>query len=98
MYKATAGYYGTEGQESIDPVVFFKLLLGAPAIVNINSDRKLIEYCSNCLDVRLFLKYDIDQSLPFLAQHHKPHPTVVWRRSIFEFVSRGIEALHTKEW
>ena len=24
LYKATALYYGTEGQESIDPVVFFK--------------------------------------------------------------------------
>ena len=25
LYKATAKYYGTEGQVSIDPVVFFKL-------------------------------------------------------------------------
>lgn len=24
LYKETAGYYGAEGQESIDPVVFFK--------------------------------------------------------------------------
>ena len=29
LYKATAHYYGTEGQESIDPVVFFKLILVA---------------------------------------------------------------------
>ena len=27
LYKATAKYYGTEGQESIDPVVFFRLML-----------------------------------------------------------------------
>lgn len=27
LYGATAHYYGREGQESIDPVVFFKILL-----------------------------------------------------------------------
>ena len=27
LYKATKHYYGTEGQQSIDPVVFFKLIL-----------------------------------------------------------------------
>lgn len=26
LYKATQKYYGTEGQQSIDPVVFFKLM------------------------------------------------------------------------
>jgi len=64
LYKATSAYYGTEGQESIDPVVFFKLLL-VGYLNNINSDRKLIEFCSNCLDVRLFLKYDLDEPLPW---------------------------------
>jgi len=27
LYKATQSFYGTQGQASIDPVVFFKLLL-----------------------------------------------------------------------
>ena len=27
IYKETKQYYGTEGQESIDPVVFFKIML-----------------------------------------------------------------------
>ncbi|NLN26491.1 MAG: transposase, partial [Bacteroidetes bacterium] len=27
LYKATEKYYGSEGQQSIDPVVFFKILL-----------------------------------------------------------------------
>jgi hypothetical protein len=27
IYKVTASYYVDEGQESIDPVVFFKILL-----------------------------------------------------------------------
>ena len=38
IYKATQKYYGKEGQESIDPVVFFKLLL-VGYLNNINSDR-----------------------------------------------------------
>jgi hypothetical protein len=25
LYKSTANYYGSEGQQSIDPVVFFKI-------------------------------------------------------------------------
>lgn len=64
LYKSTKQYYGQEGQESIDPVVFFKICL-VGYLNNINSDRKLIEYCSNYLDVRLFIRYDIDEVLPW---------------------------------
>ena len=63
LYEATKPYYGTEGQESIDPVVFFKICLTG-YLNNINSDRKLIEYCSDSPAIRLFLKYDIDEALP----------------------------------
>ena len=55
LYKATAAYYGTEGQESIDPVVFFKICL-VGYLNNVNSDRRLISFCSNCLDVRWYIK------------------------------------------
>jgi transposase len=75
LYKATAGYYGDEGQESIDPVVFFKICL-VGYLNNINSDRKLIEYCSNCFDVRLFIKYDIDEQLPW-------HSTISRTRQLY---------------
>ena len=64
LYKLTKPYYGTQGQQSIDPVVFFKILL-VGYLNNINSDRRLIDYCSNCLDIRLFLQYDIDEQLPW---------------------------------
>jgi transposase len=75
LYKETAQYYGTEGQESIDPVVFFKLcLLGY--LNNINSDRRLIQYCSNCLDIRLYLQYDIDEELPW-------HSTISRTRQLY---------------
>lgn len=75
LYKETAPYYGTEGQESIDPVVFFKMCM-VGYLNNINSDRRLIEYCSNCLDLRLFMRYDIDESLPW-------HSTISRTRQLF---------------
>lgn len=75
LYKATKDYYGAEGQESIDPVVFFKICL-IGYLSNINSDRKLIEYCSNCLDVRLFIRYDIDEPLPW-------HSTISRTRQLY---------------
>ena len=75
LYQATASYYGEEGQESIDPVVFFKICL-VGYLNNINSDRRLIEYCSNCLDIRLYLKYDLDEQLPW-------HSTISRTRQLY---------------
>lgn len=75
LYKETAPYYGTEGQESIDPVVFFKICL-VGYLNNINSDRKLIEFCSNCLNIRLFLQYDLDEALPW-------HSTISRTRQLY---------------
>ncbi len=75
LYEATANYYGDEGQESIDPVVFFKICL-VGYLNNINSDRRLIEFCSNCLDVRLYLKYDLDEQLPW-------HSTISRTRQLY---------------
>jgi transposase len=66
IYKETKKYYGTEGQESIDPIVFFKIML-VGYLNNINRDRALLRYCANCLDVRLFLRYDIDEQLPWFS-------------------------------
>lgn len=64
LYKSTAGYYGTEGQQSIDPVVFFKLIL-IGYLENLNSDRKIIEHSRLRLDILFFLGYDIDEELPW---------------------------------
>jgi transposase len=75
LYNATSKYSGAEGQESIDPVVFFKICL-VGYLNNINSDRKLIEYCSNCFDIRLFIKYDIDEALPW-------HSTISRTRQLY---------------
>src|SRR5690606_28950857 len=64
LYKSTDCYYGKEGRQSIDPVVFFKILL-VGYLNNINSDRALLRYCSDSLSVRLFLGYDLDEELPW---------------------------------
>ncbi|MCP2044195.1 IS1182 family transposase [Pontibacter sp. HSC-36F09] len=64
LYELTAPYYGRCGQQSIDPVVFFKLCLVAH-LENISSDRKLIEHCSLRLDLLYFLDYQLDEPLPW---------------------------------
>ena len=75
IYKATKNYYGKEGQESIDPLVFFKILL-VGYLNNINSDRQLISFCSDSLSIRLFLGYDIHEHLPW-------HSTISRTRSLY---------------
>lgn len=63
-YKTTARYYGTEGQESIDPVVFFKLML-VGYLENLGSDRRIIAAASMRLDILFFIGYNIDEPLPW---------------------------------
>lgn len=64
LYELTASFYGSSGQKSIDPTVFFKLCL-VGYLENIISDRKLIDHCSMRLDILFFLGYDIDDELPW---------------------------------
>jgi transposase len=64
LYKTTARYYGTEGQESIDPVVFFKLML-VGYLENLGSDRRIISTASMRMDILFFIGYDIDEVLPW---------------------------------
>jgi len=64
LYKATKKYYGTEGQRSIDPVVFFKLML-IGYLENLGSDRRIINTSSMRLDMLFFIGYDIDEPLPW---------------------------------
>lgn len=62
--KQTKQYYGNEGQKSIDPEVFFKLML-IGYLENLNSDRKIIENASMRMDMLFFIGYDIDEELPW---------------------------------
>lgn len=64
LRKTTAPYYGTEGQESIDPIVFFKLIL-IGYFENLGSDRRIINTVSMRLDMLFFIGYNIDEPLPW---------------------------------
>jgi transposase len=64
MYKSTAEYYGGEGQKSIDPVVFMKLML-VGYLENLNSDRRIISISKMRMDILFFLGYDLDEELPW---------------------------------
>jgi transposase len=75
LYKMVAPYYGKEGQKSIDPVVFFKLML-VSYLENIIYDRKLMDFVSMRLDILYFLNYDIDEELSW-------HSTISRTRKLF---------------
>jgi transposase len=64
LYAATKKYYGSEGQQSIDPVVFFKLIL-IGYLENLGSDRRIITTVSMRMDMLFFIGYDIDEPLPW---------------------------------
>lgn len=75
LYNLTKGFYGSSGQKSIDPVVFFKLCL-VGYLENLISDRKLISHCSMRLDIMYFVGYDIDDEFPW-------HSTISRTRQLF---------------
>ena len=75
LYKSTKNYYGREGQQSIDPVVFFKLIL-VGYLENLNSDRKIIAHSKMRLDILFFLGYDLDEELPW-------HSTISRTRALY---------------
>lgn len=75
LYRRTRNYYGKDGQQSIDPVVFFKMCL-IGYLNNISGDRPLHRTCSDSLACRWFLGYDIDEALPV-------HSTLSRTRGLF---------------
>src|SRR5215204_2887368 len=75
LYKGTKKYYGREGQQSIDPAIFFKLIL-VGYLENLNSDRKIIEHSKMRLDILFFLGYDLDEELPW-------HSTISRTRALY---------------
>uniref|UniRef100_UPI001FE4E26A transposase n=1 Tax=Hymenobacter crusticola TaxID=1770526 RepID=UPI001FE4E26A len=64
LYEATRELYSHTGQPSLDPVVFFKLVL-IGYLENITSDRRLLEHCAMRLDLLYFLGYELDEALPW---------------------------------
>jgi len=102
LYQLTKQYYGSCGQKSIDPVVFYKLCL-VGYFENIISDRKITGHCSMRLDILYFLGFDIDEELPWhstLSRTRQLFPESLFE-SVFEKVlgmciDKGMVAGHTQ--
>jgi transposase len=75
LYQQTQRFYSHTDQPSLDPVVFFKLML-VSRLENLVSDRRLIEHCSLRLDILYFLGYEVDEDLPW-------HSTISRTRQLF---------------
>ena len=75
LHDETRALYSHTGQPSLDPVVFFKLVL-VGRLENLVSDRRLVEHCALRLDILYFLGYEVDEELPW-------HSTVSRTRQLF---------------
>jgi transposase len=93
LYKATQKYYGREGQDSIDPVVFFKLIL-IGYLENLGSDRRIINTATMRLDMLFFIGYDIDESLPWhltLSRTRQLYGDEVFKKLFKQILQQCIE-------
>ena len=95
-------YYGTEGQKSIDPTVFFRIML-IGYLENIVSDRQLIEHISMRMDLLFFIDYDIDEPLPWhstISRTRNMLPDAIFEEAFDRIlalcVSSGLVAGHTQ--
>ena len=100
--KMARPYYGSEGQKSIDPTVFFRLML-IGYLENIVSDRQLMEHVSMRLDLLYFIDYDIDEPLPWhstISRTRKLLPNAVFEeafdRVLGMCVDSGLVSGHTQ--
>jgi len=95
-------YYGRKGLKSIDPTVFFRLML-IGYLENIISDRQLIEHVGMRMDLLLFIDYDIDEPLPWhstISRTRNLLPNAIFEEA-FEMVlemcvESGLVAGHTQ--
>jgi len=102
LYEETRGLYSHTGQPSLDPVVFFKLVL-VGRLENLVSDRRLVEHCALRLDILWFLGYEVDEELPWhstISRTRQLFPAAVFERlfdHVFaQCVARGLVAGDTQ--
>ena len=87
-------YYGSEGQKSIDPTVFFRLML-IGYLENIISDRKLIEHVGMRMDLLYFIDYDIDDPLPWhstISRTRKLLPNAIFEEAFEKVLGMCVES------
>jgi transposase len=102
LYDETRALYSHTGQPSLDPVVFFKLVL-VGRLENLVSDRRLVEHCALRLDILYFLGYEVDEELPWhstVSRTRQFLPAAVFERLfdhvVAQCVARGLVAGDTQ--
>ncbi|GAA4346428.1 IS1182 family transposase [Hymenobacter saemangeumensis] len=102
LYEETRALYSHTGQPSLDPVVFFKLVL-VGRLENLVSDRRLVEHCALRLDILFFLGYEVNEELPWhstVSRTRQLFPAAVFERlfdHVFaQCVARGLVAGDTQ--
>jgi transposase len=102
LYQQTQTLYSHTGQPSLDPVVFFKLML-VSRLENLVSDRRLVEHCSLRLDILYFLGYEVDEDLPWhstISRTRQLYPATVFEHlfdHVFaQCVAAGLVTGHTQ--
>jgi len=90
IYDHVNDCYSHTGRPSLDPVVFFKILL-VGYLENMCNDRGLERMIQNRLDLRLFIGYDIDESVPDHSTICKTRKRIP--KKVFELVFNHIFAL-----
>lgn len=89
LYKECKSLYGKTGNPSIDPVVFFKILI-VGYLENIIYDRQLSRRIKDSLSIRLFLGYDIDEETPWhstISRTRKRIPIEIYDK-VFTYMLR----------
>lgn len=64
VYERCKSLYGSTGNPSIDPGVFFRMCLYG-YFEGITHDRELVRKVSDSLSARLFVGYDLDEEIPW---------------------------------
>lgn len=90
IYTQVDDFYSHTGRPSLDPVVFFKILL-VGYLENMCNDRGLERMIQNRLDLRLFIGYDIDEPVPDHSTICKTRKRIP--KEIFELVFNHVLSL-----
>jgi transposase len=81
--EQVAGFYGSEGHESEDPIVIVKLML-LLFLDNVASERELMRVVGERLDYMWFLEFDLDEEVPNHSVLSKARKR--WGSGVFEEV------------
>ena len=93
LYRRCGIYYGSTGNPSLDPTVFFRICLYG-YLEGIKSDRALVKKLADSLSGRLFIGYDIDEELPWHSSISRTRALLP--EEIFEELFRDVLAMCVK--